>query len=91
MCGTGSTVESDSVSRGRVAVNNAESIDLGLGLSDTEVDRLVRLVKGGVSVQRSVMYGGEYTSVNWSFSLDDGDESDETVSDAYMQHLLSGA
>lgn len=68
-----------------------ERIDLGLGLSSADADQIASLVKRGVFVSRSVMYGAEHTSVTWSFSLgdDDDDETDEpSVSDDYMQSLL---
>lgn len=65
-------------------------VPVGLGLSDADVEQIVSLVKRGIHVSRSTMSGGEYVSVNWSFSQDDDDEADEPVTDDRMAHLLNG-
>ena len=61
----------------------------GLELSPADAERIATLVTQGVYVQRSVMYGDEYTAVTWSFtSGDDDDDTDDPVSDSYMDELI---
>lgn len=73
-------------------MNETGRVDLGLGLSNADVEQIVGLTKRGIQVSRSTMYGSEYVSVTWSFSQDDDDDGVEEPAipdDAFRQLLTS--